>query len=323
MARLTAILTLLCVVFAFFSAEVVGKPSPKIDRLLNLTKDGRGTAKLDSQSFVKSLESPRDYGMVVLLTALGDQYKCVPCKEFDPEFRLVASSYHRKNDKSDLFFGHLDFEDGQAVFQQMNIVSAPTILYYPPTSKNKPTEPKRYDASKRGFAAEPFAEYLAKEIGHDVPVIRPFDYTKNAIKLFLLVGLLAVAKLLYTNFAFILNNKWTWSIISLVTILTMISGHMWNHIRKPPYITPGQNGKINYVANGFQSQLGMESQVVAVIYGILSFSVVSLAVTVPRLDKTKQRIAVYIWVACLLVVFSFLMNLFKIKNGSYPFRLLF
>ena len=36
-----------------------------------------------------------------------------------------------------------------------------------------------------------------------------------------------------------------------VTILTMISGHMWNHIRKPPYIMPGQNGQINYIANGY------------------------------------------------------------------------
>jgi hypothetical protein len=105
-------------------------------------------------------------------------------REFDPEFRLVASSYHRKNDKTDLFFGHLDFTDGQAIFQQvqyslvlhcdiclydrfwcfkicwaiplccafllkMNIMSAPTILYYPPSVNNKPSEPRRYDASKQ------------------------------------------------------------------------------------------------------------------------------------------------------------------------------
>lgn len=57
--------------------------------------------------------------------------------------------------------------------------------------------------------------------------------------------------------------------------------------------------------------------------GILSFSAVSLAVSVPRLDKGKQRIAVWIWMGCIIVVFSFLMNLFKIKNGGYPFRLLF
>ncbi|KAI8577833.1 hypothetical protein K450DRAFT_250248 [Umbelopsis ramanniana AG] len=323
MARIAVFLTLLCVVFTFFSVEVAGKPNPKLERILKMTRSGKGTAKLDSQSFVKSLESPRDYAMVVLLTALGDKFKCTPCKEFDPEFRLVASSYHKKNEKTDLFFGHLDFEDGQSIFQQMNIMSAPTVLYYPPSTKGRPSEPRRYDASKYGFTAEPFADFLSKEIGHEVPVIRPFDYTKNGLKVFFLVGALAIIKLLYTHFAFVLNNRYTWSVISLITILTMISGHMWNHIRKPPYIMPGQNGQINYIANGFQQQLGMESQVVAVIYGILSFSVVSLAITVPRLEKTKQRYAVWIWMGCILVVFSFLMNLFKIKNGGYPFKLLF
>ncbi|KAH8554379.1 hypothetical protein BGW37DRAFT_484603 [Umbelopsis sp. PMI_123] len=323
MAKFTVFLTLLCVVFTFFSVEVLGKPNPKLDRIVRMTRSGNGVAKLDSQSFVKTLESPRDYAMVVLLTALGDKFKCTPCKEFDPEFRLVASGYHKNNDKTDLFFGHLDFEDGQAIFQQMNIMSAPTVLYYPASSNSRPSEPKRYDASKFGFTAEPFAGFLSKEIGHEVPVIRPFDYSKNALKLFLLLGVLATAKLLYTHFAFVLNSKYTWSLISLVTILTMISGHMWNHIRKPPYVMPGPNGQINYIANGFQQQLGMESQVVAVIYGILSFSIVSLAITVPRLEKTKQRYAVWIWMGCVLVVFSFLMNLFKIKNGGYPFKLLF
>lgn len=57
--------------------------------------------------------------------------------------------------------------------------------------------------------------------------------------------------------------------------------------------------------------------------GVLAFSTVSLAISVPRLDKGKQRIAVWIWMGCLLVLFSFLMNLFRIKNGGYPFRLLF
>lgn len=51
-------------------------------------------------------------------------------REFDPEFRLVASSYHRKNDKTDLFFGHLDFTDGQAIFQQVQYSLVSYIVIY-------------------------------------------------------------------------------------------------------------------------------------------------------------------------------------------------
>ena len=58
--------------------------------------------------------------------------------------------------------------------------------------------------------------------------------------------------------------------------------------------------------------------------GLLGFSIVALTVFVPgQLNPAKQRIAVYLWLAMLVVVFSLLMKLFKVKNGGYPFHLLF
>jgi oligosaccharyltransferase complex subunit gamma len=45
----------------------------------------------------------------------------------------------------------------------------------------------------------------------------------------------------------------------------MISGYMWNRIRHPPYVTPGKDGVVNYIAVGFQTQLGVEPQIVAFI----------------------------------------------------------
>jgi oligosaccharyltransferase complex subunit gamma len=93
MARIAVFLTLLCIVFTFFSVEVAGKPNPKLDRILKMTRSGKGAAKLDSQSFVKSLESPRDYAMVVLLTALGDKFKCTPCKYVHPLIFTLNSHY--------------------------------------------------------------------------------------------------------------------------------------------------------------------------------------------------------------------------------------
>lgn len=58
--------------------------------------------------------------------------------------------------------------------------------------------------------------------------------------------------------------------------------------------------------------------------GLLGFSIVALTVFVPgQLNPTKQRIAVYLWLSMLVVLFSLLMRLFRIKNGGYPFHLLF
>jgi oligosaccharyltransferase complex subunit gamma len=38
---------------------------------------------------------------------------------------------------------------------------------------------------------------------------------------------------------------------------------MYNHIRKVPYVTSDGKGGIVYFAAGFQSQYGMETQIVA------------------------------------------------------------
>jgi oligosaccharyltransferase complex subunit gamma len=43
---------------------------------------------------------------------------------------------------------------------------------------------------------------------------------------------------------------------------------------------------------------------------------------VPRIaDSRKQQIAVFVWGAVLLGMYSFLLSVFRIKNGGYPFWL--
>lgn len=41
--------------------------------------------------------------------------------EFDPEYKLVASSYQSTEDPTRVFFGHLDFKDGQAIYQKVGL----------------------------------------------------------------------------------------------------------------------------------------------------------------------------------------------------------
>lgn len=38
-------------------------------------------------------------------------------------------------------------------------------------------------------------------------------------------------------------------------------------------------------------------------------------------DQRKQQIAVLVWGAVLLGMYSFLLSVFRIKNGGYPFWL--
>ena len=56
--------------------------------------------------------------------------------------------------------------------------------------------------------------------------------------------------------------------------------------------------------------------------GVLAFATISLAVKVPRMVNPKaQQVAVIVWAGVWLVVYSFLLSIFRIKNGGYPFWL--
>lgn len=63
----------------------------------------------------------------------------------------------------------------------------------------------------------------------------------------------------------ILQNRNIWASISLISILLFTSGHMFNHIRKVPYIAGDGRGGISYFSTSFQSQFGLETQVVAAV----------------------------------------------------------
>ena len=121
---------------------------------------------------------------------------------------------------------------------------------------------------------------------------------------------------------------------------------MFNHIRKVPYVASNGKGGISYFAGGFSSQFGLETQIVAAMCmstrnhsllpcsvnqstaanscldGVLSFATIALALKVPRMaDPKKQQVAVFVWGGVMFGMYSFLMSVFRIKNGGYPFHL--
>ncbi|KAG1472598.1 hypothetical protein G6F56_001442 [Rhizopus delemar] len=317
MKRVSSLLFTLLVCISFVFAQT----DPKKEKLISLVNED-GLVRLNANTFDRFAEGKRNYGMVVLLTALGSQFKCHPCRELDPEYTLIAKSFQKSKNNKDLFFGHLDFNDGQAIYHKLQLVSAPNVLYFPPQKAGESKQFIRYDVTRSGLEAENIAEFLSKQTGFTVKAKRPFNYVKFGGQLFLAVGVAAILKLVYRNFGFIFYHKTTWTVASILLVLVMTSGHMWNRIRAPAYVVPTQTGQINYIASGFSAQLGIESQIVSSIYGCLGLTLVALIKMVPKLeDKTKQRFAVFLWVGCFMFIFSVLLALFKVKNGAYPFKL--
>jgi oligosaccharyltransferase complex subunit gamma len=65
----------------------------------------------------------------------------------------------------------------------------------------------------------------------------------------------------------VIQNRNVWAGLTLVGIIAFTSGHMFNQIRKVPYVAGDGRGGISYFAGGFQNQYGMETQIVGFICG--------------------------------------------------------
>ena len=63
----------------------------------------------------------------------------------------------------------------------------------------------------------------------------------------------------------ILRNRNLWATISLIIVLAFTGGHMFNHIRKVPYVAGDGRGGISYFAGGFSTQFGIETQIIAAL----------------------------------------------------------
>ena len=77
--------------------------------------------KLSEVSFKSLTSTPRDYSVAVLLTALDSRFNCQLCREFQPEWDIVAKSWAKgdKSGESRLLFGTLDFTEGREIFIQV------------------------------------------------------------------------------------------------------------------------------------------------------------------------------------------------------------
>ena len=78
-----------------------------------------------------------------------------------------------------------------------------------------------------------------------------------------MIGLFTFGTVAYPYILPVIQNRNLWAAVSLILVLLFTSGHMYNHIRKVPYVTGDGKGGIVYFAAGFQSQYGMETQIVA------------------------------------------------------------
>jgi len=294
------------------------------DRLVALAAANNGIVKLDSETYDLITSPTRDWSAAIQLTALKS-FKCAPCKELDPSFKALGQAWNKvpAEDRDQHFFATLDYEDGQNTFRKLGLSSAPVLQVHPAARgprrpANGKTDVLTYDFGSSGFDPANLAEQLSRHTPVPIPYRAPPNYALMATTAASVLAFAVVARFILP----VLMSRWTWALLTIGTSLTMVGGYMFVRIRGMPYVAGGQNGA-QLIAPGFQSQYGIEVQIIAFLYGVLALGFVSLTLIVPRHPSAaRQRSAVYIWTGVSITLFSVLVSIFKIKNGGYPFRLL-
>ncbi|KAI6082566.1 hypothetical protein F4821DRAFT_246767 [Hypoxylon rubiginosum] len=316
--------------FALPFGSLAAKKSSTVDRFdeFHAKSQASSPLKLADASYKKLTSAPRDYSIAVLLTALDARFGCQLCTDFQPEWDILGKSWAKgdKKGESRLIFGTLDFSNGRDTFISLGLQSAPVLLLFQPTTgphAGASPDPIRYD-----FAGPQTAENVHEWVARHLPdrphpaVSRPINYIAWIVSVVLALFFAAVGYNIWPYVLPVIQNRNVWAGLSLIGILLFTSGQMFNRIRKVPYVAGDGRGGISYFAGGFQNQYGLETQIVAFMYGVLSFATISLAIKAPRTRDPKiQQLMVIVWGAVLVLMYSFLLSVFRVKNGGYPFKL--
>lgn len=179
------------------------------------------------REYVKN--APRNYSVIVMLTALAPSRQCQICRHAHDEFTIAANSYRFSPVYSNkLFFAMVDFDEGSDVFQMLRLNTAPVFMHFP--AKGKPKAADTMDIHRVGFSADSIAKFVAERTDIQIRVFRPPNYS-GTVAMITLAALVGGFLYIRRNNLEFLYNKQIWAALAVFFCFAMISGQMWNHIR--------------------------------------------------------------------------------------------
>merc|ERR1712018_121189 len=292
--KMRVVLWISALVLALCASHVLGQAKKKdsislgekVQQLIDSSAK-RPVIRLNGNKFRDYVRnSPRNYSIVVMFTALSAQRQCAICKQASEEYQIVANSYRYSQQYSDnLFFAMVDFDEGPDVFQIMKLNSAPVFMHFP--AKGKPKKMDTMDVQRVGFGAEAIAKWVGERTEVNIRVLRPPNYT-GTIALFILFGVTVILIYMRRNNLEFLYNKNLWAMMALFFVFAMTSGQMWNHIRGPPLVHKTQGGQVAYIHGSSQGQFVLKTYFIMILYGLITFGMILLTEAAEVTSETNN-----------------------------------
>lgn len=279
--------------------------------------------KLDDDKYKTYIRTmPRNYSMIVMFTALAPNRNCKVCKETSAEFTTLARSHrYSRSFNSDLYFTMVDYDTGAGIFQRLKLSSAPVILHFPASGKRKKED--KFDIERRGISSEAVAKWVKERTEISVEVVRPPNYT-NAVLLGIFLFAVSGTLLLKGNSLDFLYKWKYWAITSMFVMFAMTSGQMWLHIRGAPFAhVDRQSGRTSFIHGSSNAMFVAESYIVAVVNGIIAFGFIMMADAPRDTTNINSKYMSYGGLGLVVIFFSILLSIFRMKHRGYPYSLLF
>ncbi|CAL8095489.1 unnamed protein product [Calicophoron daubneyi] len=294
----------------------------KVRRLEELSAHHQ-VVNLNADLYHMLVEShPRNYSVILLLTALSPKRNCRFCHEAHSEFKILAASWrYSKQRTNELFFAVADFDNAYEIFHSLKLETAPAILHFKPKGNVKPSD--YMELSRMGLSAEAVSQWIASRTGIKIRVIRPPSYTGTMLlALFMTVG---AAALWFRRVNIdCLYNRSLWCLLSLAIIFCAISGQVYNQIRGPPLLHVTPNGGIkNVIYPSSDYQFVAETLIVMALYIASTAGILLINHVDGTGDAGKKKVYLLGGVGLFSVAFSFLLSVFRRKYQGYPYSFFF
>ncbi|KAJ3022498.1 oligosaccharyl transferase subunit ost3/OST6 [Thoreauomyces humboldtii] len=220
----------------------------------------------------------------------------------------------------------MEYATSRDVFKRVLVQAVPTVFYFPPTIGPNADggRMQNFDAKKSKYAAD-LHQYVQSKCDVQFTLRAPIDfsfYPKLAMYALSSIGIVTATWHYRHEYILpVVQSRNLWMIALLAWIVLMASGHMWNVVRRPNYFGY-ENGQLRKVAREFTQQYVFETQAAGFLYAGLSIVFVLLIKIVQ--GKNANKIS-HSWrlVAAFLIGYSALIYLFRLKNKSYPYKILF
>ncbi|KAI5956349.1 OST3 [Candida jiufengensis] len=308
------------------------------EQLLKTVKQSkRKLLPLNDENFENILNGKRDYHIIAFLTSESSQINCVLCREIAPEFEIIADSWFKdhpdgietkeegkKSQPKNIYFFKSEFTESKKLFSMLQLNNIPKIFYFNPTDSKAANNFIREKQEYQFFQGDHkslMLNWIQDLTGQKINLHIPINQTKLVVHI--LVGFFTMFFIKrYRKYFFIaLSSKITWSIISLIVVLLFTTGYMFNKIRGSPYLIEHPDGRTEYFLPGQQSQLGIETQIMSFLYGILSILVVVLIKRAPEIkNQSVNLVAVVVVSSLIFILFSLLLSIFGLKGIGFPYR---